>query len=92
MISLSDLLEYFETNGLLAKYHLSRVGIFGSIINSSNPNDIDILVGEYNDYKDLVGLKAELEAKTGKNVDIVIERFANPIILHRAKKDIRYVA
>ena len=92
MLSLNELIEFFTANKLLTKYHLDRVGIFGSIIHSDNPNDIDLLIENFSDYKDLIGLKSELESRTGKSVDIVIERFASPIIIHRAKKEVRYVA
>jgi len=91
MISLQELMEYIRINGLLTKYHLSKIGIFGSIVRSNNPNDIDLLIEEFNDYEDLIGLKNELEAKTGKTVDIVISKYASPIIVHRAMKEIQYV-
>jgi len=73
MLSLNELIEFFTANKLLAKYHLDKVGIFGSIIHSDNPNDIDLLIENFSDYKDLIGLKSELESRTGKSVDIVIE-------------------
>lgn len=91
MISLQELMEYIRINGLLTKYHLSKIGIFGSIVRSNTPNDIDLLIEEFNDYEDLIGLKNELETKTGKTVDIVISKYASPIIVHRAMKEIQYV-
>lgn len=41
----------------------------------------------FQDYNDLLSLRKELSEKTGKSVDVVIEKFANPIILYRASKE-----
>ncbi len=92
MISLNQLIELILSNELLPKYHLKRIGVFGSILHSNNPNDIDIYIEEFNDYNDLIGLKNEIEEKMGKAVDIVIEKYASPIISYRAKKELKYVA
>lgn len=83
--------ECILQHDLLQKYHLKRIGIFGSILFSSYPNDIDILVDDFDNYEDLIGFKEELEFLTGKKVDIVIEKYASPIIVYRAQKDIRYI-
>lgn len=92
MISLSQLIEMIYSNKMLDKYNLSKIGIFGSILHSDNPNDIDLYIEEFNDYHDLIGLKEEIESRTGKSVDIVIEKYASPIIVYRAKKELKYVA
>ena len=92
MITLQELIDCIRLNGLLTKYHLNRIGIFGSIIRSNNPNDIDLLIEDFNDYEDLIGLKIELETRTGKSVDVVISKYASPIIVHRARKEVQYVA
>lgn len=91
-MTLGQLIELIVSNGLLAKYHLDRIGIFGSILHSDNPNDIDLYVEKFRDYNDLIGLKNEIELKTGKSVDVVIEKYASPIIVYRAKKELKYVA
>jgi uncharacterized protein len=92
MLRLIDLLEILNKNGLLKKYNISKAAIFGSILHSNEPNDIDILVSEYSNYKELIGFRDELEQVTGKKVDIMIEKYAEPITLYRAKKDMLYVA
>lgn len=78
-------------NNLLAKYKLKQIGIFGSLARGEEAHDIDILIEYPVDYKKLIAFRTELSQLTGKTVDIVLEAYANPIILHRAKKDIRYV-
>jgi len=87
-----DVLKLLLDNKMLSKYHISKLGLFGSILNTDEPNDIDILIEGYEDYRDLIKFQDELEEKTGKSVDLVIEKFASPIILHRAKLDIQYVS
>ena len=39
----------------------------------------------------MLELKNELSKITGKGVDIMLKKYANPIILHRAIKDMKYV-
>jgi hypothetical protein len=74
------------------EYHLDRIGLFGSILDKDDPNDIDILIESYSDHKDLIKFQDELENATGKSFDLVIEKYASPIILHRAKRNITYVS
>lgn len=92
MITLSQLTDIIISNDLLSKYHLDKIGVFGSILHSDNPNDIDLFVEDFRDFNDLIGLKNEIELKTGMPVDIVIEKYASPIIIYRAKKELKYVA
>ena len=40
------------------------------------------------DYDALVEFKQELETLTNKKIDLVIKKFANPIVLYRAQKDL----
>lgn len=54
-------------------------------------NDIDILIEDNVDYRSLSVFRDELQKLTNKHIDIVIEKYANPIVLHRAKKEIIYV-
>lgn len=92
MFRLSELIEILKSKQLLEKYHINKAAIFGSILHTDEPNDIDILISEYTDYKDLIMFRDELEEVTGKKVDIMIEKYAEPITLHRAKKDMLNVA
>lgn len=91
-MTLAQVIECIRSNQLLKKYHLKRIGIFGSIIQSDDPHDIDILIDEFEDYRDLLRLKADIRSLCRKRVDIVIAKHTSPIKLYRAKKEIRYVA
>ena len=84
--------EIIYKNHLLERYHISKIGIFGSIARGGNANDIDILIENFSNYEELVKFKEELERISQTKVDIVLEKYANPIVLHRAKKEIIYVS
>ncbi|MCB4790349.1 MAG: nucleotidyltransferase domain-containing protein [Elusimicrobia bacterium] len=76
---------------ILNKYHLRRIGIFGSFIKAKKAKDIDVLIEDSINYKNALSLKEELEKITNKKIDMVIEKYANPIILYRARKEAIYV-
>lgn len=87
-------LDTFKTSlkkeNIFEKYNIEKIGIFGSIARGEDGNDIDILV-EDTDFKKWIKLKEELEPIINVNLDIMIEKYANPIVLMRAKKEIVYV-
>lgn len=87
----TQLKQIINENHLLEKYRLDRIGIFGSYVRGETANDVDILVQIESDYPRLIKFRSELENLLHKKVDIVIEKFANPIVLHRAKQDMIYV-
>ena len=78
-------------NNLFEKFKLSKIGVFGSTARGEVSNDIDILIDDSVDYRSLSILRDELQRLTNKRIDIVIARYANPIVLYRAKKEIVYV-
>ena len=87
---LEELKKIIKTEHILEKYKINEICIFGSLARGENGNDIDILVQDTN-YEKWVEMKKELEMKTGIKVDIMLEKFANPIVLLRAKKEKVYV-
>jgi len=83
--------NYLRNNQIFSQYNLKRVGVFGSFARDEvNANDIDILIEDDIDPNKLIELKAFLENSLHKKVDVVLKKFANPIILHRAQKDLHY--
>lgn len=74
----------------LDKYHIIRIGIFGSYArgDQNSKSDIDLLVEFENNTEDLFELKSELKdfirAKLGIEVDICREKYIKP----RIKKSI----
>lgn len=91
-MTLEILRNILTKNDLLNKYGLTSIGVFGSLARGDNdPQDIDLFIEELADYKKLIQFKTELERLTHKRTDIVIKKYANPIVLYRAKKDMVYV-
>ena len=90
--TVKDLSEAIKSKKIFEKYGLGRIGVFGSFARGENANDIDFYIDldAYN-LKNLLDLKKELEIITEKEVDIMLKKYANPIVLHRAKKDMIYV-
>lgn len=88
---LSELEDIMVRNDLFKKFGLSKLGVFGSTARGEVSNDIDILIEDNVDYRSLAVFRAELNKLTNKRIDIVIARYANPIVLHRARKEIIYV-
>lgn len=83
--------RYFRENDLFSRFNLKRIGLFGSYArNEEDANDIDILIEEDIEPEKLIELKELLEKTFQKKIDMVLKKFANPIILHRAKKDMQY--
>jgi predicted nucleotidyltransferase len=77
---------------LLEKYNLDKIGVFGSFARGERANDIDFYIDMDNyNVKNLINLKKDLEEITEKEVDIMLKKYANPIVLYRAEKDMKYV-
>jgi len=90
--TINALEEAIKNENLLKKYNLDKIGIFGSFARGEKANDIDFYIDLDNyDIKNLINLKTDLEKITEKEVDIMLKKYANPIILYRAEKDMKYV-
>ena len=90
--NINALKKVLKKENLLKKYDLKRIGIFGSFARGENANDIDFYI-DAEDYrvKNLINLKRDLEKITEKEIDIMLKKYANPIVLYRAQKDMKYV-
>jgi len=90
--TITALEKAIKNENLLKKYNLERIGVFGSFARGEKANDIDFYIDSENyNIKNLVNLKNELEKITKKEVDIMLKKYANPIVLYRAEKDMKYV-
>jgi predicted nucleotidyltransferase len=90
--SINALEKAIKDENLLNKYQLERIGVFGSFARGDKANDIDFYIDSDNyNIKNLIDLKNDLEKITEKEVDIMLKKYANPIILYRAEKDMKYV-
>lgn len=77
--------KFFEEFGI------SRLGLFGSFARGENYRDIDILLEQNLEYTVREQLKEKLQKLLNIKVDLVPEKFADPIIVYRARKDLIYV-
>ena len=89
--NIKDLELFFNQNKIFDKAGTDSIGVFGSFARGEKSNDIDLLFENVKDKEKLIEVKDELERKTGKKIDIVFDDLANPIILHRAKKELIHV-
>ena len=90
--SINALEQAIKNENLLKKYNLDKIGVFGSFARGEEARDLDFYIDMDNyNLKNLISLKKELENLTNKEVDIMLKKYANPIVLHRAQKDIVYV-
>ena len=89
-MTLNNFKNTLKDEKIFERYEIERIGIFGSVARGEDGNDIDILVEDTN-YNKWIALKEELESKIKIHLDIMIEKYANPIVLMRAKKEIVYV-
>ncbi|GHS87341.1 hypothetical protein FACS189487_03320 [Campylobacterota bacterium] len=90
--SISALEKALKDGNLLKKYNLEKIGIFGSFARGEKANDIDFYIDTENyNINNLPNLKKDLEKLTEKEVDIMVKKYANPIVLYRAQKEMKYV-
>ena len=81
-----------KSKKLLKKYGFDKIGVFGSFARGESARDIDIYLDiETYEMKKLLKFKKELEKISNKEIDLVLKKYANPIILNRAQKEMRYV-
>jgi predicted nucleotidyltransferase len=82
-----------KDENLLQKHNLDKIGVFGSFARGEKARDVDFFIDSENyNIKNLINLKNDLEKLTQMKVDIMLKKYANPIILYRAQKDMKYVA
>ncbi len=99
MISQSDILHYLSANkqAISRKYHLNKIGIFGSYArNEQKPeSDLDLLVEFEENTPDLADIKeflrAEIQAIFHIPVDICREKYIKPIFRQQILSDAIYV-
>jgi len=84
-------------NELLSKYHLSKIGLFGSFARgeSTKESDVDILFDFNENVKDVYTLKITLKNYLSKNfnrsVDLAREKYLKPFAKSKILEDTIYV-
>lgn len=89
--TIEDLRKVIKKHGILKHFSIKRLGVFGSFARCESANDIDLLIEEDLSLDEALQLKTKLELFVDNPLDVMLESWANPIVLHRARKDMQYV-
>lgn len=87
---IKELFRLFEALDVYETYGIRKLGVFGSFVRGEKFRDIDLFIEEDLDYRQITELKNRLETQTGITFDIMVKKNAEPVILHRALKDMQY--
>ena len=91
-MTVNELKSVLIKNNILNRYDLDKIGVFGSFARGEEYNDIDFYIDKDDiNYQRVEELQAELESIINIKVDLIQKKYANPIILYRAEKDMIYV-
>ena len=90
--NINDLHTLFTEKNLFREYNINRIGVFGSFVRGEKFNDIDLFIEDDLNFQQLIQLKSLLETETGIPFDIMQKKYAEPVILYRALKDMQYAA
>ena len=89
-MNILKLLEEHE-NEIRNKYHVKRIGIFGSYVRGeeTEKSDVDILVEfEQSTLSNFMGLNFFLEELLDKKVDLVTTNALSPYLSPKVKKEV----
>ncbi|HEY2725828.1 MAG TPA: nucleotidyltransferase domain-containing protein [Parafilimonas sp.] len=88
--NLADLESYLRQEKIFDLLRISRIGVFGSFARGESFNDIDVIIEDEVNAEALIHFTKKLKTEIQTPVDIVLSKYAEPIILYRAKQDIKY--
>ncbi|GAB3981785.1 hypothetical protein GCM10028806_52130 [Spirosoma terrae] len=81
---------YLQQEKIFDQFGINRIGVFGSFARGESYRDIDLLIDETIPYQQLIALREKIQDDLNIPVDVMIQQYAEPIILHRALKDMKY--
>ena len=82
--------SYLRQEKTFDRFGICRIGVFGSFVRGEVYRDIDILIDETIPYQQLIALREQIRQDLKIPVDVMLKDYAEPIILHRALKDMKY--
>jgi uncharacterized protein len=88
--NIHELEKYFRKTNLFNLLGVSRIGVFGSFARNEKFNDIDLLNEDNVNLESLISFQRILKKDIDIPVDIILSKYAEPIILYRAKQDLKY--
>lgn len=90
--NIDDLFLLLRQKNFFKEFGIKRVGVFGSMARGEQFHDIDLYIEEEMGLQQAFQLKKRLEAASGMTVDIMLKQYAEPVILYRALKDMKYAS
>jgi predicted nucleotidyltransferase len=90
-MNIQELEHILRNENVFDQFGLNRIGVFGSFARGEQYHDIDFLIEQNLNYKTRESLREKLQEILEIKVDLVPEKFAEPIILYRAQKELKYV-
>ncbi|MEO8151274.1 MAG: nucleotidyltransferase domain-containing protein [Bacteroidia bacterium] len=86
-----ELQKILKREKVFERFGIKRIGVFGSFARGEQFNDIDLLIEDDLDYFKRTDLKKVLQKLLQTKIDLLVKKYAEPIILFRALKDVKYV-
>ena len=88
--NIKELENYFRKTRLFDLLGISRIGVFCSFAREEKFNDIDLLIEDNVNLESLISFRDILKKDIHVPVDIVLSKYAEPIILFRTRQDLKY--
>ncbi|HEY8688264.1 MAG TPA: nucleotidyltransferase domain-containing protein [Chitinophagaceae bacterium] len=90
--NIHELENYFKKAKIFELLGVSRIGVFGSFARNENFKDIDLLIEQDVNIESLIYFQNKIKKDIDVPVDIILSKYAEPIILYRAKQDLKYAS
>ncbi len=90
-MTLSALEDTLRQHGVFETFGIAQLGVFGSFARGEAYQDIDFLLEQDLDYETRKRLKNRLSRILKVKIDLVPAKFADPIVLYNAQKELQYV-
>jgi len=88
--NIHELENYLRKENLFELLGINRIGVFGSFARNEGFKDIDLLIEDEVSLESLISFQKILKKDIAVPVDVVLSKYAEPIILYRAKQDLKY--
>jgi predicted nucleotidyltransferase len=88
--SVNELEFYFRKEKIFDLLEIDKIGVFGSFARNEVFNDIDLIIEDNVKTEAIIYLSEKLKNDIQTPVDIILSKYAEPIILHQAKQDMKY--
>ena len=86
----NELEKYLREAHLFDLLGITKIGVFGSFARKEKFKDIDLLIEDDVNLESLISFRDILKKDIPVPVDIVLSKYAEPIILFRARQDVKY--